>query len=211
MVELRDIFDELHKHLSPVILTDMLSKMNAISEKTKGDGAGLSGGILVDMFLSEYLSSHIESFTECHIGESDCCMLGLPLSIKKIRGKSVIALDWSKNGETTQKRERFDTDIIIVNLKTQQWWKKEPNCGYATQEEKESSFYSSVIKAGLYVISKTYCKNHVKLSSNNKTDSMIDSVSLYKMLIHSIQSNMFIEFPTEEVPACKFNILNAFV
>ena len=208
-MELRHMFDEIKRQLTPVILTDMLSKMNAISERTKGDGAGLSGGFLVDMFLTEYLSSSIESFAECHIGESDCCILDVPLSIKKISGKSAIALDWSKNGETTKKRERFDTDIIIVNLKTQQWWKKEP-IGCATQEEKDSLFYSSVIKAGLYVISKTYCKEHVKLSSNNKTDSMIDSVSLYKMLKQSIQSNMFIEFPTD-VPVCKFNILNAFV
>jgi len=208
-MELQGVFDEIKTHLTPAILTDMSSKMNAISERMNGDGAGLSGGFLVDMFLTEYLSNRLESFVECHIGESDCCILDVPLSIKKISGKSTIALDWSKNGETAKIRERFNTDIIIVNLKTQQWWKKEP-VGCATQEEKDSLFYSSVIKAGMYVIAKTYCKEHVKLCSNNKTDSMIDSVSLYKMLKQSIQANMFIEFPTD-VPVCKFNMLNAFV
>jgi hypothetical protein len=209
-MELRHVFDELQTRLTPAILRDILSKINAISERTKGDGAGLSGGFLVDMFLTEYLSTRIDTFTECHIGESDCCILNVPLSIKKISGKSSIALDWSKNGETTKSRERFTTDMIIVNLKTQQWWKKEPTSGCISQEEKDSSFYSTIIKSGLYVISKTYCKDKIKLSSNNKTDSLIDNISLYKMLKQSIKENMFIEFPTE-IPECKFNILNAFV
>ena len=48
------------------------------------------------------------------------------LSLKKINGKSSIALDWSKNN-TDNKKKYFNTHIMIINLKTQQWWKKSPN------------------------------------------------------------------------------------
>ena len=202
------IFNELKKYLTHDVLCDMLAKMNAVSDVLKGDsGSGLSGGMLIDMFLTEYLTNIIKSYEACHKGESDCKILNIPISIKKINGKSTIALDWSKNGDDSKKRERFETDIMIINLKSCQWWKTEPQG--ATQEEKDSKYYSTTIKAGIYIISHKYCKNNVTLSSNNKTNSLIDTKQLYNMLKESIRENMVLEFPTE-FPTYKFKILNAF-
>jgi hypothetical protein len=202
------IFNELKKNLTHDVMCDMLAKMNAISDVVKGEsGSGLSGGMLIDMFLTEYLSTIFDSYEACHEGESDCKVLNIPISIKKINGKSTIALDWSKNGEDSKKRERFETDIMVVNLKSGKWWKEYPQG--ATQEEKDSGYYSSTMKAGIYIISHKYCKNNVTLSSNNKTNSLIDNKQLYNMLKESIRENMVLEFPAE-CPTYKFDILKAF-
>ena len=202
------IFNELKKYLTHDVMCDMLAKMNALSDVVKGDsGSGLSGGMLIDMFLTEYLTNIIKSYEACHKGESDCKILNIPISIKKINGKSTIALDWSKNGDDSKKRERFETDIMIINLKSGKWWITEPRG--ATQEEKDSNYYSNTINAGIYIISHKYCKNNITLSSNNKTNSLIDTKQLYNMLKESIRENMVLEFPTE-FPTYKFKILNAF-
>lgn len=205
--ELQMVFSETKNKLTSDVLKDILSKMNAISEKCTGDGAGLMSGALIDMFLTEILSSYIESFKEERKGECDCKILGIPLSLKKISGKSNIALDWSKNSENSVKRERFNADIIIINIKTEQWWKEKPyDC---TQEEIDSKFYLTPINAGIYFIPKMYCKKNITLSSNNKTNSLINQKSLYRMIKESIKNNMVIEFPSE-VLKYEFNILNAF-
>ncbi len=204
---LQKVFHEVKQYLTSDVMKNMVSKMNAISEKCRGDGAGLTGGVLIDMFLIAYLSDILKSFTEYRSGESDCKILDVPFSMKKISGKSTIALDWSKNGENSKKRDHFDTDIMIINLKTEQWWKK--GATGCTQEEKDSMFYSKHIKAGIYLISKTYCKNNIHLTSNNKSNSIIDQKSLYQMLTQSMKDGMVIEFPPD-VPKHTFNILGAF-
>ncbi len=205
---LRRSFVELVKYVTPNVLADIVSKLHAIRAAFTGDGAGLSGGIVVDMFITAYLSKLIPSFEKHHSGESDCKILGLPLSIKKIGGKSTIALDWSKNKEDSKPRERFGTDVMIINLHTEQWWKK-TNPQDATEDEKAANFFFTPIKSGIYFVSQAYCKENVQLSSNNKTNSLIEAPSLYKMLKASIAQNMVIEFPTE-FPTTKFNILDAF-
>ena len=80
---LQQVFHEIKQYLSTDVLRDMVSKMNAVCENCKGDGAGLTGGVLIDMFLTAYLSDVFGSFEECRSGESDCKILGIPLSIKK--------------------------------------------------------------------------------------------------------------------------------
>ena len=70
------IFNELKKYLTHDVMCDMLAKMNAVSDVLKGDsGSGLSGGMLIDMFLTEYLTNIIKSYEACHKGESDCKIL----------------------------------------------------------------------------------------------------------------------------------------
>ena len=200
---LHEIHNKLVKLLTPNILADIISKLHAIRTEFTGDGAGLSGGVIFDKVITAYLSGFIPDFKENHKGESDCTILGLPLSIKKISGKSTIALDWSKNGKESKKREQFNTDMMIINSNTQQWWKRAPT------GETNTHFFSSSIKAGIYFISQTYCKSNICLSSNNKTNSLIDHKSLYLMLKESIRDNLVIEFPIE-FPKQTFNILNAF-
>ena len=202
------MFHYMKEQLVNLTLIELVSKLHAINKACKGAGAGLSGGTFIDMFVTQFLSSKVHGFMEYHSGESDCMINNYPLSLKKINGKTTIALNWSKNGEDSKKCESFNTDMMIINLKTEQWWKKMAPSD-ASKEEVESKFFLRSIKAGIYFVSRTYCKANVCLMSNNKTDTLINNVQLYKMLIESMKNNMMIEFP-EKFPVCKFNILKAF-
>ena len=200
-------FDYMKKNLTPELLTEIIGKLIGIRDEFTGDGAGLSGGTLTDMFITAFLSDKIAGFEKHHEREGDCMVNAHKFSLKKINGNSTIALDWSKNGENSSERERFNTDMIIINLKTEQWWKKGPL--KATADENAAGFYSKTLKAGIYFISHTYCKSNICLTSNNKSDTLIENIPLYKMLMQSIADNMVVEFPTE-FPVIPFNILNAF-
>ena len=127
------------------------------------------------------------------------------LSLKKINGKSSIALDWSKNN-TDNKKKYFNTHIMIINLKTQQWWKKSPNI---KSNNNKFTIYNDEIKMGIYFIDKKYCKTRIKLSENNKTNSLIDSQYLYLMLQRSKRLGLCLELSTPN-EIIKFSILNAF-
>ena len=127
----------------------------------------------------------------------------MSLSLKKINGNSAIALDWSKNKNNNVK-EYFKYHLLIINLKTEQWWKNIPR-----NKTDDNIKYNDIIKAGIYIINKDYCKNNIKLLSNNKTNSLIDKQSLYRMIKNSINDNLYIEIPTSN-KIIQFNILNAF-
>lgn len=204
---LAHVFEHLRSELTPAILCDLVAKLHAIRVEFTGDGAGLSGGTVSDKFIVAYLAQQIKDFKEFHSQESDCKIKEHPMSVKKINGCSTVALNWSKNGEDSKKRELFETDILIVNLKTEQWWKKAPKI--ATVEERASNYFSTPIPAGIYLISRDFCKKNVCVKSNNKTDTLIDQVPLYKMLRSSIDDGRFITFPTE-YPTITFDILKAF-
>ena len=196
------VFNEMKTKINHENLSHMVSLMNAVSDECNGDGAGLSCGLMIDMILTKLLPTIIDTFESCHVGESDCKILNVPVSIKTINGKSTIALDWSKNGDNSIKRERFNTPIMIINRKTQKWWITSP------RGKKSPDFYSTQINAGIYLVSPTYCKENVTLVSNNKTNSLIKDVPLYHMLKDSIKNNTFIEFPTD-VPKRNFKIQRA--
>jgi hypothetical protein len=92
-----------------------------------------------------------------------------------------------------------------VNLKTEQWWVKSPK----KIDPTDLTNYCQIIKAGIYLIDKKYCKQYVKLSSNNKTNTLIDSTNLYKMMLRCINMDLFIEIPVAN-EIIEFDILNAF-
>lgn len=177
----------------------------SIAQTCRGDGNGLLAGSLIDMYLSEMLKVKLDLYEEYHEGECDMKICGVPLSLKKITGKSTIALDWSKNGEqSSQKKLHFTDNIVILNLKTEKWWKKSP-----TGVKNEKIRYDSEIKAGFYFVDSKYCKKFINLSSNNKTDTLINSSNLYMMLNRSLMQNLFIAIPPPQNDV-KFDILRAF-
>jgi hypothetical protein len=204
--ELNKIYNHTKSELSNNTNLQKLSNCcEAIKNVSKGDGAGLTGGTLTDMFISKFFQENVKEFTESHSGESDMKIYNTKLSLKKINGKSTIALDWSKN-DTDNKKNYFNTHIIIINLKTQQWWKTTPNKSITNNK---IITYNDEIKMGIYFIDKKYCKRYIKLSSNNKTNSLIDSQYLYLMLQRSIRLRLYLELPTPNKNVC-FNILHAF-
>jgi hypothetical protein len=195
ILRLRRILTYLENALSSDDLQELSDFCNSITIKCKGDGCGLLGGSLIDMLLCELFQSKLSLYEEFHEGESDMKLCDVPLSQKKINGKSTIALDWSKN-QTQTTRSHFTSDILLINLKTELWWKKSP--------------YNREVKSGIYLIDKQYCKKYVDLASNNKTNTLINSHYLYKMINRSIQQNLFITIPPPK-NILHFNILNAFI
>jgi hypothetical protein len=193
---LQFVFDCLQSELTPH-LQDISNKCHAIQHACQGDGAGLTGGILVDMFLSQVLREIVSSYESFHHGENDMKIAGVSLSQKKINGKSTIALDWSKNPQTTTPRDHFTSDILIVNLKTEQWWKKNK-----TRNE--------IIPMGIYLVDKTFCKENIVLTSNNKTNTLIETYQLYRMLQRSQQQKWFLELPSPN-QQLQFNLNKCFV
>ena len=174
------------------LLYELSSKCHAINRTCKGDGAGLSGGSIVDLFLTSFLSNHLPNCESFHNGESDFKINNYPLSLKKISGRSQIALNWSKNNKSSDTKW-FQCDMMIINLKTEKWWKKK---------------HTDLIPSGIYFIPKQYCTNIV-LSSNNKTDTLIDSYQLYEMLKFSKTHDYMIELPDPD-PSITFCIEQAF-
>ena len=186
-------------------LQDLSNMCKSVNNVCKGDGAGLTGGILIDMLLTTYFSQELKDhYVELHSGESDMKIDNTKLSLKKINGKSTIALDWSKNN-TQNTKKYFNSDIVIVNLQSQKWWKSKPN----KITTNTNITYNDEIKSGIYFVDKKYCKRYIKLSSNNKTNSLIEPQYLYLMLKRSMRLRLYIELPTPN-KTIDFNILHAF-
>lgn len=175
----------------------------SVTLSCKGDGAGLSSGGLIDMIISESFASELPNYEECHEGEADMKILGTPLSLKSINGKSTIALDWSKNGENAKIREHFATHIMILNKKSGKWWKKGP------KKKAMDIDFDHEIPPGFYLIDKQWCKENIQLSANNKTNTLISSQYLYAMLLWSIQRGLHLPLP-EANKKLTFKILDAF-
>ena len=203
--ELKNIHKLIESKLTHSDLQELSNKCISITNVCKGDGVGLTGGTLIDMYLCKYFLEKLKDhYEELHSGESDIKIDNTELSLKKITGKSTIALDWSKN-KTDNKKKYFNNHIIIINLKTEKWWKTKPNKIISNK----IITYNDEIKSGIYFIDKNYCKRYIKLSSNNKTNSLIDSQYLYFMLKRSIMLRLYIELPTPN-KNIEFNILQAF-
>jgi hypothetical protein len=185
-------------------LQDLSNKFHAIITKCVGDGAGLSSGTIIDMLLCEFMKNKIPQYVERHDGESDMTINGIPLSLKKINGKSSVALNWSKN-TSNKKQEHFTCSIMIINLKTEKWWKNNPN----TTHSKIKTIYNETIPSGIYFVDKQFCKYYVQLSCNNKTNTLIESKNLYIMLKRSIALHLFIHLPLPN-QNIEFNLLKAF-
>jgi hypothetical protein len=205
--QLYKVKNYLKTHLSCEDLQELSNKCNSINNYCKGDGSGLLGGSLIDMFICNYFQNKLPEYSEFHNGECDMKICDVPLSQKKINGKSIIALDWSKN-ETDLHKDYFSSHIMIINLKTEKWWKTKP-LKLASGFKNTNVCYNDVIPSGIYLIDRKYCKKCVVLAKNNKTNSLIENSFLYLMLKRSIAQNLFIEIP-EPNTKIQFNILNAF-
>jgi hypothetical protein len=201
--ELQNIIKYLKCNLTIDCLQELSNKCNAINDKCKknGSGSGLLGGCLIDMFITDFFKKKLCKYEEYHYGEADLKLCNTPLSLKKITGKSDIALDWSKNKDNFIK-EHFIYHIIIINLKTEQWWKKTPKI------HQDNIIYNDNIESGIYIINKEFCKQF-ELFKNNKTNTLIKNHDVYKMLKESISHNLYIKIPPHN-KIVTFDILNAF-
>ena len=155
------------------------------------------------MLITKYFETKLDNYKTYHKGEADMEICGLKLSQKKITGNSSIALNWSKNKNIKSSGELFVNNILLINLKTQRWWKRQPS------KFKENVDYSYTIKAGIYLLDKDYWKEKVKLVSNNKTDALVKNVFVYQLLQNCLVNDLFIELPSP-TKLLGFDILNSF-
>lgn len=208
--QLRSVYNILKTDLTPCDLQELSNHLCAINAKCKGDGAGLSSSGLIDMYLSEYFQKKITDYEEFHKGESDMKIHGVEISLKTIGGgKSSAALDWSKNSATSIEKTHFNSHVMILNRTTKQWWKSKPTKITNTNSCATSISYNDTIKSGIYLVDKQFCKKYIQLSSNNKTNTLIDSQNLYLMIKKSVNQNLFIEIP-EPNETLNFSVMGAF-
>jgi hypothetical protein len=66
--------------------------------------------------------------------------------------------------------------------------------------------YNDIIPSGIYLIDKQFCKYFVGLSSNNKTDTLIDNQFVYIMLKRSISQKLYIDLFDSEISLTAFNL-----
>jgi hypothetical protein len=218
---LKKVHNLLTLHLGNETKQELSNKCDAIKKACKGDGVGLSSGSLIDMLMSEILEVNVPGFMPNHEGESDFSFSNQPYSFKKISGGSSLALSWSKNDKLKKpvkpnkpnrsKKTKKDKDvslfscpIFILNLTPEQWWKTKPKLRPLL-----NITYNEFIPSGLYLVDVPFCKHVIKLSTNNKTDTLIGKEFVYLMLKRSMMLNLFISLPTPS-KALRFNINLAF-
>ena len=192
-----DLFNSFSR-LTEADLTFIRSMVKSIRNSFKGQpGAGLATGLLVDTALTRYLSKTLSEHKIYHSNEADAICSDIVYSLKTICSAtgSDLALDWSKNPETSSVyRERFTCPIVICILETSRWWSNLPQ-------------YNEVVYSGIYFIDHNFCKN-IGLTRNNKSNAIIPKKCVYTLLKHAEKSKLFIKFPN--AAPCSFDILQAF-
>lgn len=163
-----------------LFLASVLQNMNAGTK-----GAGLSGGVAQENLWREMLADMKVGFTNesseaIETAEADYYFKGYPLSHKTIGYNSKnpsLALAWSKNPPSGLQRTEFTTSMVILNFKPQ------------TQKAKDANWREA--RQGAHVIPLPDLKGIVtKFGSNNKTDSLITSEFVGKLISFS-QKNAY--------------------
>ena len=196
---LSDIIEYMKGSLSKEVLQEISDKMSAISLSMSADGAGLTSGQLMEKTILEIFKKNMKEFEACHYGQMDMMIKNIGLSFKKISGKSILALSWSKN--TKDSPSTFECPIIIMNVKGGVWWKKKTG-------EMDNT---KMIPAGFFLIDDAYCRSHISLTHNNKSNTIIDQRSVYNMLCHAMSESLYMDLPPPRIERFTFSINNAFV
>jgi len=177
-VRIAELVHELKKDEYKDAFSSMCDKADALKDAITGDGAGLTRGLLIDRLMSETLEK-LPGFEPCHNGQADLRAFGSEYSWKTLtNGAGVIALSWSKNGEGGERASSFERDVIILNLVSERWYKR--------------NVEQPIIERGIYVCDKDFANECVTLGENNKTDSLVSKADLLKLLMHSLDNGWFV-------------------
>ena len=168
----------------------------AIDQEIKGDGRGLTSAFLIERFICEFFIKKLKEYEEYHSGEADLKLSNQPVSFKKIKGATTIALCWSKNpkrkknGKKSTKRNFLEFPILILNLETQKWWKTK-----RTKTIDNKIDWLLEIPRGFYIINHVDAKKWVKFSKNNKTNYLVSREQVYKLLFIALKNELHIPIP----------------
>jgi len=186
----------LRHNLTQPVLQEISDKMWTIHHHLQSDGRGLSGGTLMEQVLFEILAKTLDDFSIHHVKQSDCTILGHPLSFKKITGKSSLALNWSKN-ESNEQSPEFDHPILLLNMKEGKWWRYKTN-------------FDRHIPIGFFLLDPAYCNAHVRLKTNNKTNSLMDTEDLYNAIVDAMEKQNVLELPPPSTHRLTFSFNSGF-
>jgi len=124
--ELKIIIKNFRDNLNKDLKLQISEWSFEIMKSTPSDGKGFSTGGQIEKILHPIFTEILPEYEEYHVGEADFKINGFPLSFKTIYGVSDIGLAWSKNPESSKKREFFNENIMIFNRKGGQGWKQGP-------------------------------------------------------------------------------------
>jgi hypothetical protein len=167
-----------------LFLASVLQNMNAGTK-----GAGLSGGVAQENLWREMLADMKVGFTDqapegSQTAEADYYFKGYPLSHKTIGYKAsnpALALAWSKNPPDGLQRTEFTTSMLLLNFKPQ------------TQRGKDANWRDA--RQGAHIIPLPDLKEIVvRFGSNNKTDSLITTEYVGKLIAFSQSNNLSVYF-----------------
>jgi hypothetical protein len=144
-------------------------------EHGKRPGSMGTGAIEEDLWTTQMKTMNITCPVVCT--QSDvgiqCQELRLPLSIKTLSKMGPLAVNWGKN--KTKISFVFIAPIMIIYHKPES----------PKKEDKD-------ISSGIYIIEPGWCQQNITLSSNNKSDYIIDEPTTRKMIRHSIETSLFV-------------------
>lgn len=176
------------------------NEAKSIEVSKSADGKGLSTGAdidyhLVNGFLPDELGSDFDRYQK---GEADVKISEEPASFKTLNGKGDTALSWSKNPEnkkdgTPSINRKFLENphpMIMYVRETKQWWKRGPK-----QQNHDLITWNREVKSGFYIINMVRAAEFIVLKQNNKSDAIIDSQDMYRMLLESVEAGNFVEVP----------------
>lgn len=165
----------------------LASVLQNMSAGTKG--AGLSGGVAQENLWREMLADMKVGFTDqapagSETAEADYYFKGYPLSHKTIGYKAknpALALAWSKNPPGGLQRTEFTTSMVLLNYKPQ------------TQRAKDTNWRDA--RQGAHIIPLPDLREIVvEFDDNNKTDSLITSEYVGKLIAFSQSNNLSVYF-----------------
>ena len=144
-------------------------------EHGKRPGSMGTGAIEEDLWTTQMEAMKLTCPVVCT--QSDvgiqCQELRLPLSIKTLSKMGPLAVNWGKN--KTKISFVFIAPIMIIYHKPES----------PKKEDKD-------ISSGIYIIEPEWCQQNITLSSNNKSDYIIDEPTTRKMIRHSIETSLFV-------------------
>ena len=184
------------------------NECKAIETSKSPDGKGLSTGAdidyhLVNGFLPDELGDDFEKYQR---GEADVKISEVAASYKTLRSKGDTALSWSKNPDK-KKDGSFSIDrkflenpipMIMYLRESGKWWVNGP-----AAPRHQSIEWNREIKSGFYIIDMRKAADYIELKSNNKSDSIIDSQDMYRMLTEAVNEEGFVEIPEPKGPVMK--------
>jgi len=185
-MEINSLIKEFRNALDRSSIEELKFKISVIENMFRGKpGAGLSSGVRVEQLVLDFMDEKIKGFSKHQDGkskniDSDFVYRNIPFSFKKIGKKGgQLALAWSKNPEKGVQRTKFTSSIMIL----------------FSREASKGQWAG--LPHGFYFVPQDFLPT-VRLSKNNKTDSLIKAEEVIKMLFYAKNNSFYVPFEFDD-------------